>query len=79
MTKFGLITYTPAQAQALVDVYNQSAKSPLSADKAHLIFHDNSDDEMAENGYTHIEIGAFETKSGRPHTYEISRNEVTFD
>lgn len=77
MTKVAHITYTAEQAQEIVDHYNRYAKHPLTADQAHFVFHDNSELEMEENGYTDLEIGQYETIDGRPHTWTISKDEVS--
>ena len=74
-------TYTPDQAAAIVAKWNElaTAENNVSAKNAHLIFHDNSDDEMEDRGYTTIEVGRFQSKTGNPATFEIHTSDVELE
>lgn len=72
------VHYNKDQAQALVDRWNELAneKYQLTHDKAHLLFTENSDSEMEQNGYISIEVGSKASKTGRPVTFDIYRSDV---
>jgi len=74
-------TYTNEQAAKIVAKWNELTNESyqISADKAHTLFHDNSDDEMDMQGYTTIEVGRFASKTGNPVTFEIDDTEVCMD
>lgn len=72
-------TYTTEQAAEIVAKWNALAKAQLTPDQAHLVFHDNSDDDMETQGRTTIEVGRFDSKSGNPETFEVLSSEVEMD
>jgi hypothetical protein len=72
------ITYTQKQAEKIVKQYNKYAKSKIGADKVWCLFHDNSDQEMENLGYTSIEVNRFESIDGCNHTIDIYKNDLLF-
>lgn len=74
-----IITYTPAQAQYIVNEWNALANddNQLTAEQAYLVLHDNSDYEMTVDGVTFIEVGPFASRSGNPETFYILAEDVT--
>lgn len=74
-----MFTLTDQQAAAIAEKWNDyvNARGNLKAVDAHLIFHDNSDEEMQRDGRTQIEIPARLTKTGAPVTFYIYAEEVT--
>ncbi len=72
------ITYTKKQAEKIAEQYNKYAKSKIGADKVWCLFHDESDQEMEDLGYTLIEIDQFESIDGCNHTIDIHKNEIDY-
>ncbi len=72
------ITYTKKQAEKIAEQYNKYAKSKIVDDKVWCLFHDESDQEMEDSGYTSIEINRFESIDGCNHTIDIYQNEIDY-
>ncbi len=74
-----IITYSTEQSAAIVAKWNEHAndENQLTADQAHLVFHDNSDADMTDQGYTQIEVGSFRSRTGNPATFIVEDSEVT--
>ena len=70
------ITYNKKQASKIAEQYNKYAKSKIGGDKVWCLFHDESDQEMIDLGYTSIEINRFESIDGCNHIIDIYKNEV---
>ena len=76
-----IIEYTAAQAAAIVAKWNDLANddNQLTANQAHLIFHDNSDAEMEEQGCTSIEVHGRQSRDGNPATLYITEEVISFE
>lgn len=72
------ITYTKKQAKKIAKQYNKYAKSKIDAKTVWCLFHDNSDQEMEDNGFTEIEINNFESIDGCNHTIDIYKSDVDY-
>lgn len=72
-------TLTSEQAAAIVAKWNELANeaNQLTAEQAHLVFHDNSDEEMAVDGCTQIEVSAARSRTGKPASFYITEEEIT--
>lgn len=76
------ITYTPAQAAAIVAKWNELANdaNQLEADQAHLAISDeNFDADIISDGYATIEVGQFASKTGTPVTFIIEDTDLTIE
>lgn len=76
-----VITYDAAQAENLVSKWNELANeaNQLTADQAHLLFGDNAEDEMEQNGSCMVEVGRFKSRTGNPATFTIDARDVTLE
>ena len=74
------ISFTTEQANKIADEYNMHVKDDckISSDQVHMILHDNSEEEMEDQGRTVIEISKYDTLTGNPVTLDIYAKEVTF-
>lgn len=74
------ISLTKSQAQELVAYHNSLVKDEyaITEDQAYLLFTDEADNEMRDQGECQYEISKFQTLSGNPEIIWISQNEVTF-
>ena len=71
--------YTPAQAQAIANQWNELANDSNQIDwlQCHTIMHDNFDDELSLSGAASIEVSARESKTGNPATFDIYEHQLT--
>ena len=70
--------YTPAQAQAIVNQWNELANDSHQIDwlQCHAIMHDSFDDELALSGAASIEVSARESKTGNPIKFDIYEHQL---
>ena len=71
--------YTPAQAQAIANRWNELANDSHQIDwlECHKIMHDDFDAELALSGAASIEVSARESKTGNPATFDIYEHQLT--
>lgn len=72
-------TFSPAQAKAAVNAWNELAneENQLSVDQAHLLCGDNFDAEMENSGCALIEIRQHQSCTGAPRSFYIMEEDVT--
>jgi hypothetical protein len=71
--------YTPAQAQAIANQWNELANDSNQIDwlQCYTIMHDDFDAELALSGAASIEVSARESKTGNPTTFDIFEHQLT--
>jgi hypothetical protein len=71
--------YTPAQAQAIANQWNELANDSHQIDwlQCYTIINDSFDDEMSLSGAASIEVSARESKTGNPTTFNIYEHQLT--